>query len=258
MKNTMTRHALASAMLASGLMAAGGAAYAASPCSPCGARDRKGYSASNPCSAKNPCAANPCAAKNPCAATNPCAAKNPCAAANPCAGANPSKAKAIARPAGYTPYRGSHKDLAAMGEKLFNDTSLSSNGMSCNSCHVNGASYAPTFKEDYPHRVAMAADAGLKTIHLDEMVQLCMMTPMATQPLDWKSKELAALVAYTTDQQTRYRATMANAGSNPCAAKNPCAANPCAGKNPCAANPCAAKNPCAGKNPCKAKKSTYY
>lgn len=284
-RTTMTRHALASAMLASGLMAAGGLAYAAAPCNPCAARDRKGSAAmnpcaANPCAAKNPCAANPCAA-NPCAAKNPCAATNPCAAsANPCAGANPCTAKAVKRPAGYTPYRGNHKDLAAKGEKLFNDTSLSSNGMSCNTCHVNGASYAPTFKEDYPHKVAMAADAGVKKIHLDEMVQLCMVTPMATEPLDWKSETLAALVAYTSDEQTRYRATMASSGDNPCAAKNPCAANPCAaknpcaanpcaanpcaaknpcaGKNPCAANPCAAKNPCAGSNPCKPKKSTYY
>ncbi len=43
-------------------------------------------------------------------------------------------------------------------------------------------------------------------------------------------------------------AAQAGAGTNPCAAANPCAANPCAAKNPCAANPCAA-NPCAA-NPC--------
>ena len=94
----------------------------------------------------------------------------------------------------------------------------------------------------------MATDLyGMKTVHADEMVQLCMVTPMAGKPLDWKSKELAALVAYVESEQQGFKAHLAKA---PCAAKNPCAArNPCAAKNPCAAN-----NPCAAKNPCAARK----
>jgi len=67
--------------------------------------------------------------------------------------------------------------------------------------------------------VQMAADNyGLKEVHLDEMVQLCMLGPMAAKPLDWKSRELAALVAYTETQQKTFKPS--KAASNPCAAKS--------------------------------------
>ncbi|MEH6579167.1 MAG: hypothetical protein V7731_19065 [Amphritea sp.] len=132
-----------------------------------------------------------------------------------------------------------------LGEKLWNDTSLSTNGLSCNACHQGNALFQPSFKQPYPHPVKMANDrAGMKTIDMDEMVQICLVVPMATKTMPWDSKELAALTAYTGVVQKGYHM----AAVNPCAA-NPCAANPCAAKNPCAANPCAA-NPCAAKNPC--------
>ena len=124
------------------------------------------------------------------------------------------------------------------GEKLFSDTSLSSNGLSCNTCHKGGAAYLATFTQSYPHKVAMAYErVGMKKIDADEMVQLCMVAPMAAKPLNWDSKELADLVAYVTSEQKTFKPV-----SNPC---NPC--NPCAPKN----NPCNPCNPCAPKkNPC--------
>lgn len=139
------------------------------------------------------------------------------------------------------------KGDATRGEAVFNDTQLSTNGLSCNSCHTAGAAYKASFAQPYPHPVQMAMDHyGMTQIYLDEMVQLCMVRPMAAQPLDWKSRELADLVAYVSMVQKGYK-------PNPCAAKNPCAANPGAARNPCAAkNPCAARNPCAAKSPCKA------
>jgi hypothetical protein len=224
---------------------------------------------SSPLQAANPCAAkpmNPCAAKpmNPCAAKpmNPCAAKpmNPCAAKpmNPCAANN--KAAGVTRPADYKPYQGDHAALVSEGAKLFKDTSLSTNGMSCNSCHNNNGMFQTTFAQPYPHYVQMANDQfKIKAVHADEMVQLCMVAPMAAQPLPWDSRELAALTAYVTEQQKVFAKQHKTGAMNPCAAKpmNPCAAKP---MNPCAAkpmNPCAAKpmNPCAAKpmNPCSAK-----
>jgi hypothetical protein len=101
-------------------------------------------------------------------------------------------------------------------------------------------------------------------VALDEMVQFCMVVPMASKPLPWESKELAALTMYAQEVQKGFiKAAAANPcmlkqpATNPCAAKakNPC--NPCAAKaaNPCAAqNPCATQNPCAAKNPCALKK----
>ncbi|WP_207802695.1 hypothetical protein [Motiliproteus coralliicola] len=227
---------------------------AKNPCAhnPCAA---KNPCAANPCAAKNPCAHNPCAAKNPCAA-NPCAAKNPCAhnpcaAKNPCT-ANPCAAKAdssqFVRPLGSKMYGGNEKGLMAAGKKLWSDTSLSTNGLSCATCHAGNQAFNATFKQPYPHPVAMASDRGVDQIHLEEMVQLCITTPMANRALPWDSKKLAALTEYSKKVQKQYQM----AAVNPCAAKNPCAANPCAAKNPCAANPCAAKNPCAA-NPCAAK-----
>jgi cytochrome c len=157
----------------------------------------------------------------------------------------------INRPAGTSLLAGDQAELLAEGERLWNDTGLSSNGMACVTCHVNNQSFMATFAEPYPHKVAMSsAMAGMSEIDLDEMVQLCLVVPMATSPLGWESKELAALTAYTAEAQKAY---MATAAANPCAAKNPC--NPCAATNPCnpcAANPCATKNPCAAKKPCAA------
>jgi hypothetical protein len=56
----------------------------------------------------------------------------------------------------------------------------------------------PSFTEPYPHQVAMAEQVfGLDEIDAAGMVQFCMVQPMAAEPLDWSSEELAALTAYT-------------------------------------------------------------
>ena len=170
-------------------------------------------------------AANPCAAKNPCAA-NPCAAKNPCAAGGK---VDP---RLIVRPAGTKLAAGKAADLVREGERLWNDKKLSTNGMSCQTCHQGHASFQASFARPYPHVVKMVAEkAGLKQIRMDEMVQICMVVPMAAKPLPWDSRELAALTAYTAQVQKSFKPSQAKGGANPCAAQNPCAAkNPCAGK----------------------------
>jgi cytochrome c len=191
--------------------------------------------------------------------------------------------KLITRPPGTKLTGSSRSKLLRNGERLWNDKSLSTNGLSCASCHQGNKMFQATFTKPYPHKVAMpAAMAGKKTIALDEMVQICLVVPMAGKPLPWQSHELAALTTYTAEVQKRYVAYLSKnpcaakvagnpcaanpcaaknpcaarnpCAANPCAAKNPCAANPCAAKNPCAANPCAAKNPCGARNPCGAKK----
>ncbi len=147
------------------------------------------------------------------------AAGNPCAAGKP--GIDP---KSITRPAGYKPAAGDAK----LGEKLWNDTKLSTNGMSCNTCHANHGAFQTSFAKPYPHYVQMAKDqAGVKVVHLDEMIQACMVMPMAAKPLAWDSKGLAALVAYTQNVQNTFRPG-AKVPANPCSAKpaNPCAAKP--------------------------------
>ncbi|WP_209316368.1 hypothetical protein [Halomonas salinarum] len=155
------------------------------------------------------CGANPCAVKNPCAAQhrcapNPCAAKNPCAAStkNPCA---------VKRPEKYTPgYQedgDNPEELIAQGKALFQNASLSTNSMACSSCHGvdQDSGYQATFESPYPHKVAMGENLyGMSMLHADEMVQVCMLNPMAASTLGWDSEELAALSAYVVEVQKRY------------------------------------------------------
>jgi hypothetical protein len=213
------------------------------------------HKACNPCAAKkgcNACAAkkwtcNPCAAKkgcNPCAAkaSNPCAAKRGC---NPCGakGCNPGggakiKASAFKRPNGVAVAPSGNATLLAEGRALWNSTLLSSNGLSCQTCHQGYGNLNKTFAKPYPHWVAMPDQmSGVKEVTADEMVQFCMLAPMQGKTLGWNSTELAALTAYTVALQKGF---------------NPCKATGAKGCNPC--NPCAAKRGC---NPCAAKKKKW-
>lgn len=106
------------------------------------------------------------------------------------------------RPTGYKPLKGDPE----AGKALFNDTKLSTNGMSCASCHANHGAFSASFAKPYPHTVAMARDQlGRKSVHLDEMVQACMVMPMAARPLPWNSRELANLTAYVAELQKTFK-----------------------------------------------------
>jgi cytochrome c len=155
-------------------------------------------------------------------AANPCATK----AANPCAMKPEVDPKLVTRPAGTALMKGDRAQLVREGEKLFKDTKLSTNGMACNTCHEANASFMPTFANPYPHMVAMAHEkGGVKQVHLDEMIQFCMVVPMEAKPLPWDSRELAALVAYNEKLQETFRAAGGGKAANPCAPKK--AVNPC-------------------------------
>lgn len=217
---------------------------AAAPCMPCAPRagERNPF---NTCAAKNPCQT-----KNPCAAMNPCATKNPYAAKNPCAAGDRVDPKLVTRPNGTEPYQGDMLALVTEGRDLWNSKAISrNNSVSCSTCHQDGTTMLqPGFAKPYPHSVQMAKDAaGMESITLEGMVQLCMIKPMQSKPFAWDSRQLAALTAYTSVLQRTFK-PVGNT-HNPCAAKNPCTA-----KNPCVVNPCAAmKNPCAVMNPCAAR-----
>ena len=122
------------------------------------------------------------------------------AAAMAFAEANP--AALTIRPPGYKPLKGD----STAGMALFNDKKLSTNGMSCASCHANHGAFSASFAQPYPHTVAMARDQlGRKSVYLDEMVQACMVMPMAAKPLPWNSKELADLTAYVAELQKTFK-----------------------------------------------------
>ncbi|MDM8568350.1 hypothetical protein QUF50_02310 [Thiotrichales bacterium HSG1] len=157
----------------------------------CEAADSTNITPNNPC--------NPCGPKNPCN-INPC---NPCGAKNPCA----SDSKAVTRPAGTKLMTGNQEEFLQEGEKLWSDISLGNNGMSCQTCHKQGKSaFGQTFAEPYPHTVGMVKGKfGVEQVELDEMVQFCIIEPMAGKPLAWDSKQLAALTAYTQKLQNEYK-----------------------------------------------------
>ncbi len=152
--------------------------------------------ATNDTTPNNPCSVN----ANPC---NPCATKNPCAAKNPCA----SSSKVITRPAGTKLMAGDQAELLAEGKKMWANTALSTNGMACQTCHQQGkAAFGASFAEPYPHTVGMVKGKfGLEQVELDEMVQFCILEPMAGKALAWDSKELAALTAYTQKLQNEFK-----------------------------------------------------
>lgn len=177
-----------------------GVDVASNPCNPCA-----GKNPCNPCAAKNAC--NPCAAKNAC---NPCGAKNPC---NPCGGASVDPAKFVQG----TKQLSGRTDLA-LGKKLWNDRFLGKSGLACANCHIdNYSQMTPTFKQPYPHQVAMPLQqAGVEQVNSAEMVQFCMVVPMMSDPLSWNSNELASLAAYVESLQSGYKPVSATGSPNPC------------------------------------------
>jgi SoxA/TsdA, cytochrome c domain len=115
--------------------------------------------------------------------------------------------KDIKRPMFSKRYKGDTANLAARGKELYGDTSLSTNGLSCNSCHTDMAGYNDTFKKAYPHYVAMGKDLyRQKKVTTESMVQICMQQPMEAKPLAWDSEELAALSAYVDVLQKEFAA----------------------------------------------------
>jgi len=130
------------------------------------------------------------------------------------------------------------------GRKLFSDTSLSGNGLSCATCHSDGAGFNATFAKPYPHQVAMGANQfAMDEVHLDEMIQICMVQPMQAEP--WNG---AGRPGGPGDLHGEGAGEVPEGeplcGENPCAMKKKC--NPC---NPCAANPCASVNPAPKRRP---------
>lgn len=115
--------------------------------------------------------------------------------------------------------------LVSRGRELWRDSSLSETGeIACVTCH--GDDYAlmqASFATPYPHRVGMVVQrTGIERVNAAEMVQMCMVVPMGSEPLPWDSPELAALAAYVTDIQGRFPgAGAASPDDAPAAEPNP-------------------------------------
>jgi len=95
------------------------------------------------------------------------------------------------------------KQAFMRGKDLFMDTLLGTNGMSCNSCHVEGGTEAgkmgdmeiPPFAhvaKKYPMYFKMAG----KVMTLDQVINFCIVTPMEGKPLAWDDQRVADLAVY--------------------------------------------------------------
>lgn len=116
-----------------------------------------------------------------------------------------SDPKLIQRPAGFKENYHSTPAKIMAGEVMFKNVKLSTNGLSCASCHAGGASYKASFSQPFPHRVEMAsATYGVDKVNLDEAIQMCMLGPMASKPLAWNSAELENLVAFISEEQKKF------------------------------------------------------
>ncbi len=207
------------------LSSAAVAEHHGNPCNPCGGMKMEPHG--NPC---NPCGGMKMEPHgNPC---NPCGMKK---AQNPCmAKASSELAKKVTRPIDTHLWNSmwtSQETLVREGEALFNDTSLSRNGMACSTCHTNDALFKSSFAQPYPHYITMADQrAGMKLVNADEIVQFCIAVPMEGDLLNWEGRELAALTAYVVE--VKQKNFMEQHAANPCAmTMNKVHMNPC---NPCA------------------------
>jgi cytochrome c peroxidase len=113
--------------------------------------------------------------------------------------------KLIQRPAGYKPNYPVTPATVAAGELVFKNTKLSTNGMACATCHTGGGGFQKSFAMPFPHKVEMASGTyDLNSIQLDEAIQMCMVGPMAAKPFNWKSPDLANLVAFMSEEQKKF------------------------------------------------------
>ncbi|WP_017220547.1 hypothetical protein [Moritella dasanensis] len=110
---------------------------------------------------------------------------------------NDEQLNSVVRQASDPVYSGSQEGLLSYGEQLWKDPSIGQSGLACETCHTGGAALNATFKQPYPHQVAMVEDqTGLTSITAEQMVQFCMLKPMQSDIFAWDSKELAALTLY--------------------------------------------------------------
>lgn len=122
----------------------------------------------------------------------------------------------FSRPPNVKPYSQNAADLAEQGKRLWTYTRFGSNGQSCSSCHGTIDTYSDTFLKPYPHFVQIVKDkAGLSVVDAEQMVQFCVVVPLEGKPLDWSSKELAALAAYVEVRQKLFEAFKRNGKQPP-------------------------------------------
>jgi hypothetical protein len=143
-----------------------------------------------------PATANPCHMehKNPC---NPCSIKshNPCNAKHK----EHSKPMVEKQQKGFT----SFNTAANKGKKMWNDSHLGTTGFTCLSggCHGNFENLSLEKNKTFPHYVRMAE----KVVTLSQIINYCLVNPMAGSALAEDSDEMTAMAAFYRKYRMQYR-----------------------------------------------------
>ena len=106
------------------------------------------------------------------------------------------------------PNAGPNNELAASverGKALFNDSTLGTSGMTCNSCHIEGATKDnprtmmgmtidafDNLGARYPQYVPMVE----KVVTLPAMIDFCIANALKGEPLPWHDQKLIDLTSY--------------------------------------------------------------
>jgi cytochrome c len=96
------------------------------------------------------------------------------------------------------------------GKKLFSDASLGTNGMSCNSCHIEGGTKDTKMGEmdieafdnlgaEYPQYFGLAK----RVMTLDQANNWCIVYPMKGKALAWDDPKLTDLTAYVASVKAK-------------------------------------------------------
>lgn len=84
-------------------------------------------------------------------------------------------------------------EAVALGEKLWFDRNLGSNGMSCNHCHPDAAATHPETFPKFKSQLGVVASA-------QQFINWCVVIPLQGKAFDLGGKELTALEAYMAYQ----------------------------------------------------------
>lgn len=96
------------------------------------------------------------------------------------------------------------------GKALFNDTTLGTSGLTCNSCHMDGGTKGSEMKgmtisafddlgAKYPKYFMMAN----RIMTLDQVVIFCIVNPLKGKPPAWDDQKLTDLTAYVASVKAK-------------------------------------------------------
>ncbi len=86
------------------------------------------------------------------------------------------------------------KSILIEGEKNFNDESLSTNGLACGQCHIEGENIYPETYPKYKGQIGRVVTIG-------QMINWCIVNPLKGRALKPDSRTMVSLISYVLYQR---------------------------------------------------------